>query len=109
MLILEDPGALVRELEVTREEEIPCDGCFAELDRFVEMGFAGLDAGSAMPLVRDHLEGCGDCREEYQALLRALDAQPGPTPARTIWARTIWARTIWARLRRLFRTDREPS
>jgi hypothetical protein len=27
-----------------------------------------------MPLVQDHLERCGDCREEFQGLLAALQA-----------------------------------
>jgi predicted anti-sigma-YlaC factor YlaD len=42
------------------------------VDRFVEMELAGLDAAEAMPLVQDHLDKCGSCREEFEALLRAL-------------------------------------
>ncbi len=49
-----------------------------------------------MPLAQDHLEKCGDCREEYEALLTALRAEQGWTPVRL----------IWARLRQFFRTDR---
>lgn len=85
MLTLEDLGKLARELEITRDEEVSCDECFAELDRFVEMELGGLDAASAMPLVRDHLDRCGDCREEYQAFLVALRAGHAQTPARLIW------------------------
>jgi hypothetical protein len=48
------------------------------------------------PPVQDHLEKCGDCREEYEALLTALRAEQGWTPVRL----------IWARLRQFFRTDR---
>lgn len=96
MMNPEDLGKLARALDMTREEELACDECFEELDRFVEMELAGLDAASAMPLVQDHLEKCGDCREEYEALLEALRAEQGWTPARL----------IWARLRQLFRIDR---
>ncbi|MDQ3302225.1 MAG: hypothetical protein M3518_02600 [Actinomycetota bacterium] len=99
MLNPEDLGKLARALDMTSEEELACDECFEELDRFVEMELAGLDAAAAMPLVQDHLDKCGDCREEYQALLRALRAEQGWTPVRL----------IWARLRRFFRADRGPD
>jgi hypothetical protein len=55
-------------------DEIGCDECFRQLDEFVEMALDGKDAAEAMPLVWDHLERCGDCREEFEALLAALHA-----------------------------------
>ena len=58
----------------TRPDEIDCDECFEQLDRFVDMVLAGKDAAAAMPLVQDHLDRCGDCREEFEALLAALRA-----------------------------------
>ena len=58
----------------TRPDEIGCDECFEELDHFVEMKLAGKNAAEAMPLVQDHLERCHDCREEFEALLAALQA-----------------------------------
>ncbi len=70
----------------TREEEIGCDECFERLERFVEIEPSGLDAASAMPLVRDHLEKCGDCREEFEALLEAL-REGGRGPVGRLWAR----------------------
>ncbi len=96
MLNSEDLGKLARALDMTREEELACDECFEELDRFVEMELDGLDAAAAMPLVQDHLDKCGDCREEYQALLDALRAEQEWMPVRL----------VWTRLRRFFRTDR---
>ena len=65
---------LVREIAVTRPEEIGCDECLEQVDRFVEMELSGLNTAEAMPLVRDHLDKCGDCREEFEALLIALSA-----------------------------------
>lgn len=56
----------------TEAGEIGCEECFAELDRFVEMMRAGKPAEEIMPRVQEHLEHCGDCREEYEALLVAL-------------------------------------
>jgi hypothetical protein len=72
-----EPAALkrmVRKILTARPDEIGCDECFEQLDRFVEMTLAGKNAAEAMPLVQDHLERCGDCREEFEALLAALRA-----------------------------------
>ncbi len=65
---------LVREIAETREVEIGCDECFEQVDRFAEMKLSGLAPGRAMTLVREHLEICGECREEFEALLAALEA-----------------------------------
>ena len=59
----------------TRPDEIGCDDCFAQLDQFAEQVLAGKNAAEAMPLVQDHLDRCMDCREEFEALLRALRTQ----------------------------------
>ena len=53
-------------------EAIGCDGCWDVIDCFAELELAGKDAAQIMPLVEDHLLRCGDCREEYEALLEAL-------------------------------------
>ncbi len=75
-----DLEKIVMALPRTREEELGCDGCFERLDRFVEAEFSGSDAAGAMPPVEDHLEKCGDCREEFEALLGALRAAGGRGP-----------------------------
>jgi predicted anti-sigma-YlaC factor YlaD len=54
--------------------EIGCDECFEQLDRFVDIRLSGLDPAQAMPLVQEHLEICGECREEFEALLVSLQA-----------------------------------
>lgn len=78
---------LLRAVSRTHEEELGCDECFEQLDSFVELELTGLDAAEAMPLVWDHLERCGDCREEFEALLAALRAEPGSTPVSSLWSR----------------------
>ena len=65
---------LVRAIVTARAEEIACDQCFEQLDRFVEMILAGVGAAQAVPLVQDHLEHCLDCHEEFEALLEVLHA-----------------------------------
>lgn len=66
---------MVNSVVSTRPDEIGCDDCFAQLDRFAELVLAGKNAAEALPLVQDHLDRCMDCREEFEALLRALRAQ----------------------------------
>lgn len=65
---------MVRDIVTTSADEIGCDDCFEQLDRFAEMVLAGQDAAAAMPLVQEHLERCTDCRQEFEALLAALRA-----------------------------------
>ena len=65
---------MVRGIITTRADEIDCDACFEQVDRFAEMVLEGRDAAEALPLVQDHLNRCDDCREEFEALLEALRA-----------------------------------
>jgi len=65
---------MVRAVAGTKPNEIGCDDCFEQIDRFVELKLMGKNAAEAMPLVQDHLENCGGCREEFEALLDCLHA-----------------------------------
>jgi hypothetical protein len=72
-----EPGglkSLVRAILATEDEEIGCAECFEQLDRFVDLHLAGVSAAEAMPLVQQHLDRCGDCRQEFEALLAALES-----------------------------------
>jgi hypothetical protein len=72
-----DPAKLkriVREIITASPDEIGCDECFEQLDRFVELELAGKNAAEALPTVQDHLDRCDNCREEFEALLAALRA-----------------------------------
>ena len=61
-------------LEAARMEDVPCSEVFSRLDEYVEREFSGQDAARLMPLLREHLDLCPDCCEEYEALLRVLQA-----------------------------------
>lgn len=63
---------ILKILEKTQEEEFTCDEVFALLDQFTEMAARGEDVASFMPMVQQHLDICGDCREEYEALLHIV-------------------------------------
>jgi hypothetical protein len=73
-LNLDSLKKLVREILATTPDEIGCEECLEQLDRFVELELAGKSAAEALPLVQNHLERCVDCREEFEALLAALRA-----------------------------------
>ena len=65
---------MVKEIMTTQENEITCGECYEELDRYVELYLAGKDVTTAMPLVKQHLEHCPDCREEFELLLKAIQS-----------------------------------
>ena len=68
---------LVRRVMTTRQVEMDCQGCYEQLDQFVEMKLEGKEVSQAMPLVQNHLDRCGGCCEEYEALLEALQSLDG--------------------------------
>lgn len=61
-------------LDHTEEIEYTCDDAHEVLDLYAEMVQRGEDATALMPLVKRHLELCSNCREEFEALLAALEA-----------------------------------
>jgi hypothetical protein len=61
-------------LTMTQDEEIDCEECFNHMDHFADMLLKGEDPAAVMPLVKHHLDMCGDCHEEFEALCVALDA-----------------------------------
>lgn len=63
---------IISKLPQTHDDEIGCDECFDELHRFAEMELEGKSPEKAMPLISEHLDNCGECRQEYQALLIAI-------------------------------------
>ena len=66
---LEDVAA---KIVATDQHELSCDECAAVLDRFVELAIRGEDVERLFPLVQHHLKMCGECREEYETLLRIV-------------------------------------
>ncbi len=58
--------------EVPPEEEISCGELFAKLDEYVEREVNKQDAAVIMPVIREHLDVCPECCEEYEALLDIL-------------------------------------
>jgi len=63
---------VARELESTQEVEFDCEQVYQLLDQFAEAVQRGEDGAAWVPLIRAHLERCGDCRQEFEALQRVL-------------------------------------
>lgn len=55
-------------LSNTQDVELTCDEVFAVLDQFAELAARGEDISKLMPLVKQHLDICADCRDEYKVL-----------------------------------------
>ena len=67
---------LIGMIENTQELELSCDEVYRLLDEYTEIVDRGENAQKLMPLVEHHIEICPDCREEFEALLRILQATP---------------------------------
>ena len=59
-------------LENMDKEEITCDELYAKLDEYVEREVDQKDAAKIMPLMREHLDICPECCDEYEALLHVI-------------------------------------
>ena len=63
--------AFLRNIYETQDVEISCTECFDLVSHFVELETSGRDAVAELPKVKQHIEQCRACRDEYE-MLRAL-------------------------------------
>ena len=63
---------LMKRLEMTMENAYSCEEAYALLDEYVEMVASNQEAKKLMPLVKNHLDMCPDCRDEFEILLHVL-------------------------------------
>lgn len=63
---------IMRVLDTMPEEEISCEDLYTRLDEYVEREVDTNDAAHIMPVIREHLDLCPECCEEYEALLDIL-------------------------------------
>ena len=76
MQLPEEFQKLLKMIENTQEVEFSCDDVYHLLDQYSEAVVQGKNAEELMPLVEHHIDICPDCREEFEALLRVLQASP---------------------------------
>ena len=65
-------NGLMKLIGLTRERELTCDECLAQVAEFAEGELARKPPSDAMDAVKHHLELCFECREEYEALLKLV-------------------------------------
>ena len=67
----------LRNIYETQDVEISCTECFDLVSRFVETEISGRDVVAELPQVKQHLDQCRACREEYEILrdLRRLEKE----------------------------------
>ena len=70
----EEIAELLRQIGLTRDEEIDCERCLALVAEFAERELAGRSVEAGLEAVGHHLSICAECCEEYEALLQALKA-----------------------------------
>jgi hypothetical protein len=68
---------LMRQVVLTKDDEIDCERCVAQVAEFAERELAGQSISAGLEAVAHHLSVCAECCEEYRALLQALQAMDG--------------------------------
>ena len=63
---------ILRVLDEVPVEEVSCAELYTKLDEYVEREVDKKDAAYLMPVIREHLDVCPECCEEYEALLDVL-------------------------------------
>jgi len=63
----------------TQDEEISCSECFDWVSHFVEIELSGENPVAKMPQLKQHLDQCSACRQEYESLrdLAQLEKEAG--------------------------------
>jgi hypothetical protein len=54
--------------------QLDCQECFELVNEYTELELLGIEAGTLIPSLRTHLDGCSACNEDHESL-RALLAQ----------------------------------
>lgn len=74
----ENADRLLKMIQLTREEELTCPQCLEELDRYVQRILDGTPLDELIDRVREHLEACPFCNEEFRLVLETLNAIKEP-------------------------------
>jgi len=71
--------AMIEMIDKTQETELTCEQVHPFLGQFAEL--TGQKETPDLPMVAHHLALCLECREEYEALVRILQAPGGESTA----------------------------
>ena len=64
---------LIDSIFAVKDQEMLCSEFFAILPRFVDLQVAGEDVDKSFPGISHHLQQCPECKEVYEALLKAVE------------------------------------
>ena len=65
---------LLQIVSSTEPDELDCDEVLHRVGALLESLEAGTEPPRELAAVAQHLEVCGECREEFEALMRVYDA-----------------------------------
>jgi hypothetical protein len=65
-------GRLLKMIRQTREVELTCPECLDELDKYAQSILDGMPVDGALDRVREHLEACSFCNDEFKLVLETL-------------------------------------
>lgn len=66
---------LSKMLLLTQSQELTCDECLKHMAEFAENAIADQSVPEDLKAVEHHLALCGECEEEFRALLAALQSE----------------------------------
>ena len=70
----EKVSRLLQMIQNTREVELTCPECLDELDKYTQSILDGTPIEGALDLVRQHLEDCPCCTNQFTLVLETLKA-----------------------------------
>lgn len=73
-LSTEQISGLLGMITSVESDELDCDGCFGRIAEFAEYHLSKQDLPDAMRAVETHLQQCLCCKDEFNALLKGLQA-----------------------------------
>ncbi|MEQ8211370.1 MAG: hypothetical protein RH917_16215 [Lacipirellulaceae bacterium] len=68
----EQVQALLSMLSNTKDDEADCGQCMQHMAEFAETTLSGKSIPAGLQRIDEHLESCGECREEFETLKAAL-------------------------------------
>lgn len=67
-------------IQATQPEEISCSECFEHVSTYVELEVTGEPAPKLMPQLKQHIDQCQVCREEYELIRELAQAEAEEHP-----------------------------
>lgn len=67
--------ALLDMLLQTEDFESNCDDCFQRMAEFAEVQLEGKSVPESLKAIEEHMARCSECRQEFEALKTAIEAE----------------------------------